>query len=96
MFSIDRRKNIKITNGDTLILDFQLCGEKLQEGDKVIFKISNGMACEITTFDNGVAKFGADRLQINPGDYTYSIVVKMGDGRISTMVQANFKVEGVN
>ena len=92
MFNIDNYHNIRLLTDDNGIIDFQLCGETLTNGDVVTFSCEEQ---EFTTseFTDGVAKiYIKDKKE--PFEGCYKIMVKMKDGRQSTVIKGKFSRRG--
>ena len=93
MLSIDHRSNITAHKGDNLCFNFCLCNEKLGADDIVELRVCTHIIVKAVV-ENGIAKFRGGTINLEPGDYRYSIYAMMKDGRHETVLSGKFTVKG--
>lgn len=92
MFKIDSRHNLELFTKENGIIDFQLCGEKLSDGDIVSF-ITDEQECSVNEFTDGVAKLYIQPKN-EPCNTCYHIDVIMKDGRQATVITGKYIRKG--
>ena len=95
MFTISRKNEIKITQGDTGFLDITMSNYNPVEGDILYFTVKkdtdtheNSIQKKITEFEDNVAKvvLTSTDTSIDIGDYVYDIQLSLADGRVNSAI----------
>jgi hypothetical protein len=95
MFTINRKNEIKLTQGDTAFLDITITNYDPVEGDILYFTVKkditsmeNTIQKKITEFDSNVAKVVLNTLDtsIDIDTYIYDIQLSLADGRVNTVI----------
>ena len=102
LFTIDRKKQMTITKGDTAFFDVTISNYEFVEGDILYFTVKedvnsdkNVIQKKVTEFDKNVAKIvlSISDTNIDLGSYVYDIQLSLSDGRVDTvMLPTKFEV----
>ena len=95
MYTINRKNEMKITQGDTAFLDITITNYEPVEGDILYFTVKkdinsaeNTIQKKITVFDDNVAKvvLSTTDTNIDIDTYIYDIQLSLADGRVNTVI----------